>query len=438
VSRLLADITPLRVSPHFRRLWWGLGLANVGAQFTVMAVSLQVYDITGSTAMVGYLGAAALIPLLAFGLYGGALADTYDRRALALCASVVMWLATLGLLAQSWLGMRSVWALYGLVAMQSGAAAINSPARGAIIPRLLKPALLPAGNALMVVTHTIALTAGPLLGALLVSQAGYTATYLVDAIAFAAALYALLRLPKMPPLRAAPPAPKPDQPPAAPPPAKGWRGVAQGFRFLARSKNVLMTFLVDMCAMVFAFPRALLPAVGAVMIGGGADTVGLLTASIAIGSALATVFSGPVARARWQGRVIAWSVGAWGGSVALFGVVVMAVGERGRAGTVWWALLAAAVALAGAGAADAVSAVLRGTILQVAAPDELRGRLQGVFFVVVAGGPRLGELLSGAGSTFLGEGGVAVLGGLVCIVAVIALMAWQRGFGRYDALHPVP
>jgi ENTS family enterobactin (siderophore) exporter len=222
------------------------------------------------------------------------------------------------------------------------------------------------------------------------------------------------------------------------PPVRGWRSVAQGFGFLASRKNILMTFLVDIAAMVFAFPRVLFPAVAALALGGGETTVGALTAAIAVGSALATVLSGPLGRVRRQGRAIAWSVGTWGAGIAAFGIVIVLAGERRPSGVVWWALLAAGFALAVAGAADAVSAVFRGTILQAATPDALRGRLQGVFIVVVTGGPRLGELLTGADATLVGEGWAAVIGGLVCVAALGGLLAWQRGFLAYDARHPSP
>ncbi|MDR0504447.1 MAG: MFS transporter [Bifidobacteriaceae bacterium] len=435
MPHLLADITPLRISPEYRRLWWGMGLANTGTQVSVIAIGLQVYATTERTMAVGLIGLAALGPLLVMGLYGGALADTHDRRKVALIASLVMWLCVLLLVAQAWLNLHNLALLYALVAVQSGASAVNSPARGAIIPRLLPAELLPAANALSMVTHTIALTAGPMLGATLVGLVGFGWTYTVEAVAFTAALYAIIRLPAMPPLHNQ--VASADSPSAAAPP-QGWRAVVDGMRFLATAPNLRMTFLSDIMAMVFAFPRALFPAVGLLVIGGGETTVGVLTAAIAVGSAVATVLSGPVSRARWQGRVIGWAVRAWGASIALFGLVVVLAGSHRPSGVIWWALIASSIALALAGAADAVSAVLRGTILQVAAPDDLRGRLQGVFIVVVAGGPRLGDMVAGSGASALGEGWAALLGGLLCVVAVSVLLARQSGFLDYDAQAPMP
>jgi ENTS family enterobactin (siderophore) exporter len=430
VPRLLADVTPLRQSAEYRRLWGGQALANIGAMFTTTAVSLQVYDLTESSFAVGLLGGCALVPVVAFGLYGGALVDAHDRRKVALAASGVMWLATCGIAAQAYLGLDSVALLYVLVAAQAGATSVASPARSAIIPRLVPAEQLPAANALNTMTFSFAMLCGPLVGAALVQWAGYGPTYLVDVVTFSAAFYALLRLPPMPPL------PPTNQPAAER--ATGWRSVAEGLRFLAGRRNLLMTFLTDMCAMVLAFPRAALPAIAAVILGGGKTTVGLLSACLAFGTIAAMVLSGPLGRVRRQGRGVVTSVGLWGLAITAAGVVLVAAGRTSPAGVVWWALIGAGAALAVAGAADAVSAVFRGTILQAATPDHLRGRLQGVFIVVVTGGPRLGDMVTGVASDLLGEGWAFVVGGLACAVAVGLLSRWHRPFLAYDARHPEP
>lgn len=190
----------MRVSPAFRRLWWGLGLSNLGTQLTVVAVGLQIYDITASTFSVGLLGIFALVPLVALGLYGGAIVDVYDRRKVALIASLCLWVVVLGLVAQALLQLNSEWLLYGLVALQSAGFAINNPARTAIIPRLIEPPLLPAANVLQTVAWNVALTVGPLLAAFLVAGPGFGAAYAVDAVLFTAALWALWRLPDLPPV----------------------------------------------------------------------------------------------------------------------------------------------------------------------------------------------------------------------------------------------
>ncbi|RXR25796.1 MFS transporter [Oerskovia turbata] len=451
---ILADTTPLRVSPPFRRLWWGLGISNLGSQLTVVAVGLQVYALTGSTLAVGVLGIFALVPLVALGLYGGALVDAYDRRKVALLASWALWVVT-GLLAlQAWFDVGSVGVLYGLVALQSAAFAINNPARSAIIPRLVEPRLLPAANALQTISWSIALTVGPLLGAFLVALWGYPVAYTIDVVLFAAALWAVWRLPSIPPVLTSDvsePASTPGHggsdnvsgDPAgdgAAPRRKvvGISSVVDGLRYLATRPNVRTTFLVDLAAMILAFPRVLLPAVGVLFIGGGETTTGVLSAAFAVGAVLAGVFSGALSRVRWQGLVIAWAITAWGLSIAAFGAVLLVVGRTEPSHVLVGGLVAACVALALAGASDAVSAVFRQTILQTATPDDMRGRLQGVFIVVVAGGPRLGEVVLGAQASWFGEAWAAVAGGLACVVVVWLILRAQPRFLRYDALHPEP
>lgn len=431
MARLLLDITPLRVSPAYRRLWLGNTLAYVGTQLTLVAVSLEVFALTGSSFAVGLLGLAALVPLVVAGLYGGAIADRHDRRRVALTSSAVMWLTTVGIAAQAWAGLESVPVLYALVALHSGASGINQPTRGAIIPALVGLPLVPAANALNMMTFSVALMFGPMLGGVLVAAVGYAWTYSIDVVTFLAALYAVWRLPSLPPQQAEAAA------------ASGTRGglasVVEGLRFLGSRPNLRMTFLADIVAMTTAFPRALLPAIGAVVLGGGEAAVGVLLAAMAAGAFLAGLFSAPFTRLHAQGWGVYVSILVWGGAVAAFG------------GVVWWAqslpdgdprltlaFALAALCMAVGGAADSLSGVFRGSILQSATPDHLRGRLQGVFVVVVAGGPRLGELLTGGASVGLGEGPTLLAGGVLCMLGVTALMRWEPGFLRYDARNPTP
>ena len=431
MARLLVDITPLRVSPAYRRLWLGNTLAYVGTQLTLVAVSLEVFALTGSSFAVGLLGLAALVPLVVAGLYGGAIADRHDRRRVALTSSAVMWLTTVGIAAQAWAGFESVPVLYALVALHSGASGINQPTRGAIIPALVGLPLVPAANALNMMTFSVALMVGPMLGGVLVAAVGYAWTYSIDVVTFLAALYAVWRLPSLPPQRAEAAA------------ASGTRGglasVVEGLRFLGSRPNPRMTFLADIVAMTTAFPRALLPAIGAVVLGGGEAAVGVLLAAMAAGAFLAGLFSAPFTRLHAQGWGVYVSILVWGAAVAAFG------------GVVWWAqslpdgdprltlaFALAALCMAVGGAADSLSGVFRGSILQSATPDHLRGRLQGVFVVVVAGGPRLGELITGGASVGLGEGPTLLAGGVLCMLGVSALMRWQPGFLRYDARNPTP
>ena len=423
MPRLLADLTPLRESRDFRRLWTGTALSAVGTQLTLVAVSLEVYELTQSSLYVGMLGVVGLVPLVLAGLYGGSVVDAYDRRKVALFSAVVLWLTTIGIAVQAWLGLQNVWLLFALVAVNAGAGGLNHPARSAIIPRLIRTELLPAANALSMITFGLAMAVGPLLAGVLVGQVGYGWTYTIDVVTFTAAMWALYRLDPMPPVGQVQKA--------------GLKSVLEGFTFLGTRPNIRMTFIVDLAAMVLAQPRALLPAIGALMLGGGAETVGILLAATAAGAFLAGLFSGPLGLVRRQGLAVMWSVVAWGLSVAAFGVVVVLAGEHDGGGVSPW-LLPAALAMGAAGIADSISGVFRSTILQAATPDAMRGRLQGVFVVVVAGGPRLGDLVSGIDASLLGEGWAAVAGGLACVAVVVVLARLQPAFARYDARHPAP
>ena len=423
---ILLDLTPLRANPAYRRLYTGFTLAGVGSQLAVVAIGLQVYELTGSSFSVGLVGLFALVPIIIMGLYGGALIDAHDRRIVALVASGVMWASGILTMMQAWLGNTNPLVLYLLVAVNSAGFAVVSPARSAIYPRLLARHLLPAANALTVFAFNVALTIGPLLAGFLVAWRGYTLAYGVDVVLFTSAMWGLFRLPPIPPQ------PHPDALGRGRP---GLASVLDGLRFLGTRPNVRMTFLSDFCAMVLAMPRALFPAVAVLAFGGGARTVGYLASAVAVGSIVAMVFSGRLGHLRRQGLAVVVCVALWGVSISGFGISVA------LAGGVWTrssALLMGAFFLACAGAADSVSAVFRTTILQAATPDHLRGRLQGVFIVVVAGGPRLGDLVSGSVATVSSEALAATAGGIACVVAVAALSAWQRGFLRYDARDPTP
>ena len=405
---LVADVTPLRVSPDYRRLWAGLTVSQLGQQMTAVAVAVQVFAITGSSFAVGLVGLAALGPLVAFGLYGGAIADAMDRRLLGLITSTGLWLLSVVLAVQAVLGLRSTALLYAVVAAQAGFFAVNNPTRSAMIPRLIPAELLPAANALSQLSWNLGFTAGPLLAGVLIGQAGLAAAYLVDCLTFTAALYAIWRLPPVPPQGAVRRA--------------GLRSVLEGLAFLRTRSNVLMTFLVDLCAMVLAQPRALFPAMATTVYGGGSRTVGLLAAAPAAGAVLGAVFSGWLGRVRRQGLAVLLAVAGYGAAVAAFGLS--------------GSLALGVLFLALSGLADMVSAVFRTTILQAATPDELRGRLQGVFVVVVAGGPRLGDFTAGTVASLRTETFAAFAGGCACIAGVGLLAARHRRFAGYDAASP--
>lgn len=407
---IVTDIRPLQESSDYRRLWLGMTAAQFGQQMTTIAIAIQVYDLTRSSFSVGLVGLFSLVPLVVFGLYGGAIADAMDRRRLALLASAGLWLLSLVLVAQALLGLDRVSLLYLVVAVQSGCFAVNNPARAAIIPRLLPRELLPAANALSMGSFNVGLTVGPLVGAYLIHLGGYGAAYGVDAATFTIALYALFRLPPIPPEGAVRRA--------------GLESVLEGLRFLRSAPNLRMSFIADLCAMVLAQPRSLFPALALTVYLGTESTVGLLQSAPAAGAVVAFLLSGWVGRVRFHGRAVVAAVVVYG----------IAVGAVGLSDALWFGVFFLAVS----GAADMVSAAYRSTMLQSAAPDAMRGRLQGVFTVVVAGGPRAGEFLAGSVAEFVGERPALMLGGAACVIGVLVAAALQRGFLRYDARDPTP
>ena len=407
---ILADTTPLRENPNYRRWWFGYTLSFTGTQLTQFAIPFQVYQLTHSSLAVGALGVVVLVPLVTMGLFGGAIADATDRRRLTLITSSGLLVLSSLLTLQAVLDLRQVWVLYAIAAMQGAFSAVDSSARGAILPRLVRRELMPAANALGQLGFNSGLTAGPLLGGLLVATVGFGWTYGLDALSFAAVLYGIWRLPAMPPPEGASRA--------------GVASVLEGLRFLGPRKNLLMTFLVDINAMVFGMPRALFPAIGTTWFHGGAGTVGLLAAAPSVGALVGATFSGWAGRIHRQGRAVLVAVVVWGASIALFGFTRV----------LWLGLLLLAIA----GGADMVSAIFRNTILQVATPDALRGRLQGVFIVVVTGGPRVGDFEAGAVANAFGLTASVLSGGLACIAGVGLLASRFPSFARYDARDPVP
>ncbi|MFD9337281.1 MFS transporter [Streptomyces sp. NPDC060028] len=420
--RILADITPLKSSPDFRRLWVGSTISRLGQAMTALAISLQVYAITGSSFSVGLVGLFSLVPLVSFGLYGGAIADTVDRRTLGLYSSLGLAALSIALAAAAVLDYHRVWLLYGVVALQSACGALNGPARSAMIPRLLPAEQLPAANALNSAAMTFGMMIGPALGGIIVGWWGYQAAYLIDAVTFCAALYAMWRLPSMRPERGDGSPGEPGKP--GKPGKPGRASVIDGLRFLGTRPNIRMNFFSDLAAMVLAQPKALFPAIAVLWYDGDAKTVGLLVTAPAVGALLGGLLSGWQGRIRRHGLAILLSVAAWGLAIAAFGLTR----------NLWLGLFFLALA----GCADSVSMVFRSTMMQAATPDDMRGRLQGVFIVVVAGGPRLGDFLAGTTADLFSPAVAITGGGLGCVLVLGLLAARWRAFARYDARSPQP
>ncbi|MEI4277085.1 MFS transporter [Klenkia terrae] len=402
------DTTPLR-NPAYRRLFGGITVTMLGQQMTLVAVPFQVYAMTGSSLLVGVTSVVALVPLVVFGLLGGAIADAMDRRRLMLITSIGAAVTSALLAVQAGLGMESLAVLWVLTALVSAFAAVNQPTRSAAIPAIVGAELVPAANALAMTVRQVGVIVGPLLAGVLIGQGELFLTYVVDAVGFAVAVLLVRGLPPLPVAGAA---------------AKlrlgaAVRGVGEGFTFLRTQPVLLMTFVVDIIAMLFAWPQAVFPQLAATEFSGDANSLGWLYAGISIGSLVMGLTSGWVSRVDRQGAVVLVAIAVWG--VAIIGF--------GFAGSLWFAVLCLAVA----GAGDMVSAVLRSSMLQLAAPDDMRGRMQGVFIVVVAGGPRLGDLRSGALASAFGVSVAMWTGGVVIVVAMAVVAVAVPSFWLFRA-----
>ncbi|WP_055553638.1 MFS transporter [Streptomyces sp. NBRC 110028] len=418
--RWVMDTRPLRHRP-FRRLWTSTTVTAVGSQLTAVAVPKQIYDITDSSAWVGYASFAGLVPLVVFGLWGGVVADRMDRRTLMLVTNVGIAVTSLLFWAQSFAGLDSVALLIVLLAAQQGFFGMNSPARNASIARLVPAHELPAAGALQSTVAQTGMIVGPLLAGALIPVVGLPALYLADAVALCATLWAVWRLPALPPLSSSVRESsvregEPDGRSRA-----GWRDVADGFRYITAHRVLLLSFLADIIAMVFGMPRALFPQLASHTYApwGEGFALGLLFAAIPLGAVAGGLLSGTFSRARRHGLMVIVAVVAWG----------LAISGVGLSSSLWWA----AAFLAVAGVADMVSMVFRGAILQSAATDHMRGRMQGVFTVVVAGGPRIADLLHGTAGSLLGPRTAVAAGGLLVAVLMLGLAVAVPGFRRYTA-----
>jgi MFS family permease len=414
-SHLFADTRPLR-NQHFRRLWTANIITVIGAQLTVVAVPAQLYADTGSSAYVGLAGVFGLVPLIVFGLYGGALADVFDRRTLLIITTIGLIGTSALFWLQAALGNSNVWLLLALFSVQQAFFAVNQPTRSAVLPKLLDLSLLPAANSLNTTVMMAGAIAGPLVAGVLIPIIGFQWMYLIDTFTLFATLGAVVRLPSLPVLDAVAGAP-------------GIKAVIEGFTYLRTQPVLLMSFVVDLIAMVFGMPRALFPEIAHLDFGGpdnGGLVFALLFAAIPAGAVIGGVFSGWVSRVDRQGRAVVVCILVWGLAMVAFGVGV-ALADEWRTPM----LVAALLALVVGGAADTASASFRSSMLQSAADDAIRGRLQGVYIVVVAGGPRIADTLHGASAAAVGTAATAAGGGVLVVIGVVIASLAVPSFVRY-------
>jgi MFS family permease len=408
--RLVVDIAPLKASPDYRRLFFGTATSAIGSQMTTYAVALQVYLLTHSSVAVGGIALVTAIPAITFGLFGGSIIDTVDRRRLVLLTSTTMPCVSAALAAQAFLGMRLLWILYLLVGVQAALGSINAPARRTFMPKLLSKDMIPAGVALTMLTMHMSLLIGPVVAGLITAVGGLKVCYVIDAVSFSASLYGVFRLPPM----------LPDGSASRP----GVRAVLAGLGFIWREKVLACVLLSDISATVLAMPLSLFPAINAARFGGSPRTLGLLPAAIAAGGMIGSGLSGPVGRISRKGQAMLVAGGIWGLAIAAFGAV----------NPLWATLLFLAIA----GMADSSSVVLRSTIIQTNTPDEFRGRVNAAEFVAGGSMPQIGNfragLVASAGSPDIS----AISGGLSASVAALCLSFVFPALMRYGTQKEPP
>ncbi|WP_083428664.1 MFS transporter [Microbacterium sp. AR7-10] len=406
-------------------MWIGSALAGIGGQLTIVTVMLHVFELTASTFAVSMIAVAGLVPMVLAGLYGGMLADAFDRRRVALIAATIAFVATALLTGLTWTGAETIWWLYGLSMVIAAANSVGTATRTAIVPRLIPLNQLAAASALNGVAFGLTVMVGPAVAGVLVALTGFGWTYTIDVVLMLCMFLGLWTLPTL----------LPEGMIVRP----GLASIVDGWRFLRRAGNIRAQYLLDIAAMTFGNPLALYPALGTVLLGGGAVTTGLLTASVAVGTFASSLFSGRIVQYRWHGVGIARAVQAYGATVALFGAILLIgvflppASEHSPAVPL---IAVACVALALSGAADNISSIYRNTMMQAAVPDAMRGRLQGVFIIVVAGGPRLGALYAGTLATLTALWLPPLLGGMLVIGLAVTIARLTPRFRAYDALSP--
>jgi MFS family permease len=398
-------VEPLRRDRDFRLLWIGQVVSGLGRQVTSIVLPYQLYVLTGSPLAIGALALVQVVPIMVFALGGGVVADAVDRRRLLLLTQAGLAAASAGLAGLALLPAPPVVAIYAVAFVAAGLGAIDQPARGSAVPRLVPRERLPAAIALGQINFQAAGVVGPAIGGLILATRGIAVCYIFDVVTFTAAIGALLLIAPIPPAHGA------VRPSLA--------AIAAGLRFARRRRVILATFAVDLNAMIFGMPTALFPILALDVFRVGPAGLGLLAAAPAAGALVGAVLTGWVGRVRRTGRAVLWATAAWGLAITAFGLCT-------------FSFPLALVFLAAAGAADVITAVLRSAIVQLITPDELRGRVTSIHILVVTGGPRLGDMEASAVASLAGAQVSVVSGGLLCLVGLAAIIRSFPELAAFD------
>jgi MFS family permease len=401
-KRLLPDLTPWRRSRDFRLLWSAGLITRIGSICTLVALPLQAKQLTGSAVAVGALGGVELVPILIFGLYGGALADVVDRRRLVLFTELALGAVSAFLLLNALFPRPALWPLYAAAVCAAALQGLQQPAGQALLPRLVPHVHLTAAMSLIAVQWTVSAVVGPAIGGFVAATAGPSTAYATDVATFAVSALLIARLRPVPPTGAV------DRP--------SWRHILAGTRYAASRPDLIGTYATDLAAMFFALPTAVFPFLADRLHAPWA--LGLLYAAPAAGNLLATLTSGWTGRIHHHGRLVLLGFTIWGAGV----------GAAGLADRLWFALPMLAVA----GAGNFVADLFRVTIWNASVPDHLRGRLAGIELLTSSVGPSLGDLRAGLVTAGFGVRTALSTGGLACVLAMAALTVATPALWRYD------
>jgi MFS family permease len=398
------DLGPFREHRDFRLLLIAGTVFYLGGMMTYVAIPFQIYQLTHSNFAVGAIGLVELVPLIVFGLYGGALADHVDRRLLLIWSGIAQAAFTTWLCINAFSDNPRLWEIFVVAGLLTSASALQRPSREALLPRTVRHDELTAANALSSFGMQAGVLVGPTIGGLIVASAGAGWCFLVDIIGLfvASMMYAAMR--RYPHVGDT-------EPPSL-------AGIGKGLRYALSRRDLLGTYLVDMAAMMLAMPVVLFPAL-AQEVFSQPHLLGFLYSAETVGALVATAFSGWTSRVSHHGRAIVIAAGLYGGLIALAGL----------SPTIWLAVLFFALA----GAADMISAVFRGTIWNQTIPDNLRGRLAGIEMLSYSVGPLAGQVRAGIVADRWTVRGSIISGGISCVAGVTLTALWLRDFWTYDA-----
>jgi MFS family permease len=402
---LSIDLTPLRKYPDFRRLWLSGLISFFGSMITLVALPYQIKQLTNSYVAVGAIGAVELVPLIVFGLYGGVLADRYDRKKMIWFSEAGALLLTTSLLINSLLPKPNLIAIYVIAGLFSAVDGLQRPSAGAILPRLVGHADLPAANALMSLRWQLGVILGPSIGGFIIATYSTSIGFLIDAITYLISLYFLWRVKSVTPIEKEETSEKP-----------AISALFEGVRYAFGRKDLLGTYLIDLAAMFFAMPNALFPFWAEQL--GAKWSLGLFYAAGTVGSVLVTLTSGWTSKYRFHGRAVIIAALGWGVAIAISGTLHSV-----------WAVL---FFLAAAGASDMVSALFRSAIWNQTIPDELRGRLAGIELISYSVGPLAGQLRAAMVASATSLSFSVTSGGISCAIFVALLASFLPTFRKYD------